>query len=154
MIGVTGRRGLPTSLALLAFGAALLLLGGSKAIGWVALAGVPAVIATVGAVRRWVGAVLAVMGLAVATTGVGGAGGDDTRRIWASIVGGVAVALAGCLVFLFASRWRGMSARYDRDAAPGKLTSLDLWRALDRGEDPTETASPAPRIDEGPDGQR
>ncbi|MFI8179787.1 TIGR02234 family membrane protein [Actinacidiphila glaucinigra] len=69
-----------------------------------------------------------------------------------SAAGGVLLLLAGIVALLRARTWPGMSNRYDRDtpkaapppartaAAPGaEERPEDLWKALDRGEDPTES---------------
>ncbi|WP_406263938.1 TIGR02234 family membrane protein [Actinacidiphila glaucinigra] len=68
-----------------------------------------------------------------------------------SAAGGVLLLLAGTVALLRARTWPGMSNRYDRDtprAAPPARTAAgaggeerpeDLWKALDRGEDPTES---------------
>ncbi|MFE0631049.1 TIGR02234 family membrane protein [Streptomyces sp. NPDC058864] len=68
-----------------------------------------------------------------------------------SAAGGVLLLLAGTVALLRARTWPGMSNRYDRDtpkparpartAAPagGEERPEELWKALDRGEDPTET---------------
>jgi uncharacterized membrane protein (TIGR02234 family) len=67
-----------------------------------------------------------------------------------AVAGGLLLLLAGLLALRYGRRWPAMSAKYDR---PGARTSLraratapvtvdpdraeDLWKALDRGEDPT-----------------
>lgn len=66
-----------------------------------------------------------------------------------SVVGGLAVAAGGVLVCLRGRRWRVMGARYDspyasaspdpaaRGSGGQEKGGTDLWKALDRGEDPT-----------------
>ncbi|MDX3237419.1 TIGR02234 family membrane protein [Streptomyces sp. ME03-5709C] len=70
--------------------------------------------------------------------------------------GGVLLLLAGAVAVLRARTWPGMSNRYDRDTPEGARTARihapapapaageerpeDLWKALDRGEDPTEAS--------------
>ncbi|MFD0330989.1 TIGR02234 family membrane protein [Streptacidiphilus monticola] len=62
-----------------------------------------------------------------------------------TLAGGLLVLAAGLLTTRQGARWPGMSARYDapvRAAAKGAParpaeTPADLWKALDRGEDPT-----------------
>lgn len=67
-----------------------------------------------------------------------------------SAVGGLLVLAAGLVALLRSRDWPGMSSRYDRDgAAPARPAHRprraefdpdrpeDLWKALDRGEDPT-----------------
>ncbi|MEY9874905.1 putative membrane protein (TIGR02234 family) [Streptacidiphilus sp. MAP12-33] len=72
---------------------------------------------------------------------------------WAAVVGGLLVVAAGASTVLRGRDWPGMSARYDAPAgkrgvaasarkgtaasAPAQQTPADLWKALDRGEDPT-----------------
>ncbi|MEW1724095.1 TIGR02234 family membrane protein [Streptomyces sp. NPDC093109] len=72
--------------------------------------------------------------------------------------GSVLILLAGLLALVYGRRWPGMSGRYERPAAAGSGTGTgaaarsrtagktpvvdpdrpeDLWKALDRGEDPT-----------------
>ncbi|AEW93532.1 MULTISPECIES: TIGR02234 family membrane protein [Streptomycetaceae] len=67
---------------------------------------------------------------------------------WITALGGALLLLAGLLAVARGARWPGMSARYERAGArpaprprrapvdpdhPG-----ELWKALDRGEDPTQ----------------
>jgi uncharacterized membrane protein (TIGR02234 family) len=72
---------------------------------------------------------------------------------WLALAGGVLVLAAGVLTMRKGGDWPGMSARYDAPAgrrtatgprrgasasgAPAQQTPADLWKALDRGEDPT-----------------
>lgn len=67
----------------------------------------------------------------------------------------VLILLAGLLALRYGKNWPAMSGRYERDAAPGPAASggqrrtarrapvvdpdrpEDLWKAIDRGEDPT-----------------
>jgi uncharacterized membrane protein (TIGR02234 family) len=66
-------------------------------------------------------------------------------------VGGVLVVLAGGAALVRGAAWPGMSSRYEnaarKDTATARAadsgTAKDLWDALDRGEDPTETFSEA-----------
>ncbi|WP_181006800.1 Trp biosynthesis-associated membrane protein, partial [Streptomyces sp. SM9] len=53
---------------------------------------------------------------------------------------------AGLLALWFGRRWPAMSGRYERDGSPRARKAAppvdpdrpeDLWKALDRGEDPT-----------------
>ncbi|MFC0597061.1 TIGR02234 family membrane protein [Streptomyces palmae] len=67
---------------------------------------------------------------------------------WVALVGGVLLLLAGLLALGYGRHWPAMSARYERSgtdrprarrAAPAVDPDRpeDLWKALDRGEDPT-----------------
>lgn len=80
------------------------------------------------------------MGLTeVAVTSVG-----HTGWPWLSAVGGLLLLCAGLLALSYGRQWPAMSGRYERAGrraarpAPEPPDSPgDLWRALDRGEDPT-----------------
>ncbi|GAA2833543.1 TIGR02234 family membrane protein [Kitasatospora paracochleata] len=62
---------------------------------------------------------------------------------WVALAGGVLLALAGVLTVRFGRGWPAMGSRYEapsRAAASAKARAespVDLWKALDRGEDPT-----------------
>lgn len=131
------------------------------ALGWAGLAGIAALLATRGWVRVAVGALLAAFGVIVAIAApaaVRGAhvvsvageksnlarlGGDVVVHVnawWTvSLAGGVLLAAAGLLTIVRGRRWPGMSARYDRPGAapPDGDDPASLWKALDRGDDPT-----------------
>jgi hypothetical protein len=104
------------------------------ACGWVALAGAGALVATRAAARRLVGGLLVVSGLGIA----GAAVGADPTAGWPLLAaaGGLAVAAAGALAVARGDRWPAMGSRYERNR-PDQAGEADLWRALDRGEDPT-----------------
>ncbi|WUH18045.1 TIGR02234 family membrane protein [Streptomyces sp. NBC_00448] len=65
-----------------------------------------------------------------------------------SVAGGLLLLLAGLIALRHGSRWPAMSSRYDRPGVRAARASAppvvdpdrpeDLWKALDRGEDPTE----------------
>jgi hypothetical protein len=132
----------------------------------VALAGLGAVLATAGRWRRFVGAVVAGAGLVVVAGAVLGGGAveatlrdelvasaasadsaaaeqaiDDlsgTGWRWLAGVGGVGVTAAGTATVLRGSRWPAMGRRFEAPAvARHPSDDTDLWRALDRGHDPT-----------------
>ena len=82
----------------------------------------------------------------------------DISVVWpaATVVAGVLGALAGLLVVLRGRRWPAMGSRYERGTAQGAGTPVPVrprtdeerahlaWRALDRGEDPTDLPPSAP----------
>ncbi|QDY76289.1 TIGR02234 family membrane protein [Streptomyces qinzhouensis] len=59
---------------------------------------------------------------------------------------GLLILLAGLLALRYGSLWPAMAGRYERDGTPRARTAPvvdpdrpeDLWKALDRGEDPTD----------------
>ncbi|MFD3453654.1 TIGR02234 family membrane protein [Streptomyces sp. NPDC058691] len=92
---------------------------------------------------------------AAAASGLTRATATDTATTgWPAVsaVGGALLLLAGVVAVLRAAVWPGMSGRYERDttatARPSTARSApvgdheerpeDLWKALDRGEDPTD----------------
>lgn len=71
-----------------------------------------------------------------------------THTAWPYVaaVGGALLLLAGLLALRYGHRWPAMSGRYERDGTPRpRRTPVrtdpdrpeDIWKALDRGEDPT-----------------
>lgn len=78
-------------------------------------------------------------------------GADVSATAWPYVsVASLAVVVAGgALVLVRGSRWAGLSSRYDAptggQVVPGRTSSeagtwdADAWKALDRGEDPTES---------------
>ncbi|MHC0432063.1 TIGR02234 family membrane protein [Streptomyces sp. O3] len=73
---------------------------------------------------------------------------DVTHTAWPYVTagGGLLILCAGLLALWFGTRWPAMSGRYERTGAPGGAKRAkapdpdrpeDLWKALDRGEDPT-----------------
>ena len=72
-----------------------------------------------------------------------------THTAWPYVaaVGGALLLLAGLLALRYGRLWPGMSGRYERngtprprrkaEAADGPDRPEELWKALDRGEDPT-----------------
>ncbi|MFF2849401.1 TIGR02234 family membrane protein [Streptomyces sp. NPDC058001] len=79
----------------------------------------------------------------------GGAAGvsDLSHTAWPYVaaVGGALILVAGLLALRYGSGWPAMSGRYERDGTPRprKAPTVDpdrpedIWKALDRGEDPT-----------------
>ncbi|MER6620558.1 TIGR02234 family membrane protein [Streptomyces sp. NPDC000931] len=71
---------------------------------------------------------------------------SHTAWPYVAAAGGVLLLLAGLLALRYGRLWPAMSGRYERNGAPRprrKPASVDpdrpedLWKALDRGEDPT-----------------
>ncbi|WP_344337428.1 Trp biosynthesis-associated membrane protein, partial [Kitasatospora putterlickiae] len=76
-----------------------------------------------------------------AATGVG-----HTAWPWVALAGGLLLALAGLLTVRYGRGWPAMGSRYEaptgkasakRPSAGAAQNPADLWKALDRGEDPT-----------------
>jgi uncharacterized membrane protein (TIGR02234 family) len=109
------------------------------ALGTVAAAGaVVAVLAAYPTVTDDLRAELAQVGITNAEVG-------HTPWYWLALVGAALAVLAGVLAVLWAPQWPEMGSRYDaptgKPDAPAAPTeeqsSLDLWKALDEGRDPT-----------------
>jgi uncharacterized membrane protein (TIGR02234 family) len=71
---------------------------------------------------------------------------SHTAWPYAAAAGGVLLLLAGLLALRYGRLWPAMSGRYERNGAPRPRRAApavdpdrpeDLWKALDRGEDPT-----------------
>ncbi|MDR3080879.1 MAG: TIGR02234 family membrane protein, partial [Streptomyces sp.] len=70
-----------------------------------------------------------------------------THTAWPyiAVLGGALILLAGLLALRYGRLWPTMSGRYERGGAPRPRRAApvdpdrpeDLWKALDRGEDPT-----------------
>lgn len=144
--------------------------GVPTALAIVGLAALVAVFAVRGAGRLLVSALLALSGAGVALAAFLGASdsaaldakaakttGDTAAAIdalthtawpYVTAVGGLLILLAGLLALWFGKSWPAMSGRYERDGSPRprKAPAVDpdrpedLWKALDRGEDPTREA--------------
>lgn len=65
---------------------------------------------------------------------------------WIALLGGLMLLASGLLAVLRSHSWPAMSSRYERDGstrvrrprtAPDPEHPAELWKALDRGEDPT-----------------
>ncbi|MFE9993176.1 TIGR02234 family membrane protein [Streptomyces avermitilis] len=141
--------------------------GVPAALAIVGLAALVAVFAVRSAGRLLVAALLALSGagtIAAALLGVSDsaaldekaaqASGDTsataealTHTAWpyAAVAGGALLLLAGLLALRYGRLWPAMSGRYERDGTPRPRQTRrvdpdrpeDLWKALDRGEDPT-----------------
>jgi len=156
--------GLPT-LEATTTGAGLSPLAG--ALGVALLAAFGAVVATGGWVRRALGLVITAAAVGVLAAGIwpgpataslaeqlaakGYAGGGyETSTLawrWVALAGAVGCAGAGAMVVRFGARWPSMGSRYDAPAVRERTSTepddaadeTRLWRALDRGHDPTQT---------------
>jgi uncharacterized membrane protein (TIGR02234 family) len=130
------------------------------ALGLVALACWGVVLVTRGRVRRAVAALgaLVSVGLLV-TTVLGRSSALDSARSatvdlgtrdtavhvtgwwWAALVAAVLTVAAFALAVRFCGAWPEMGSRYDAPASRPRaedLDDVDLWRAIDQGQDPTD----------------
>lgn len=129
---------------------------GSFAFALAGLAGSFGVLATRRVARTVVAVVVAVCGAGGAVTAwLGARGAGDllgpTERLlgsvlhvhhtawpWVAVGAGVVLAACGVVAAVRGGRWPGMGAKYDAPrGAPRRATEPDMWRALDRGDDPT-----------------
>jgi uncharacterized membrane protein (TIGR02234 family) len=71
---------------------------------------------------------------------------SHTAWPYVAAVGGLLILLAGLLALRYGRLWPAMSGRYERDGTPRPRRAAapvdpdrpeDIWKALDRGEDPT-----------------
>lgn len=93
------------------------------------LAAVAAVVALSGVARRVLGALLIVVGITAASSGH-----------WLAVLGGVLVAASGVLQVAFGHRMRKIGVGGQQRSAHDPET--DMWRALERGDDPTDDKAP------------
>ncbi|MFJ3514965.1 MULTISPECIES: TIGR02234 family membrane protein [unclassified Streptomyces] len=137
------------------------------ALAIVGLAALVAVFAVRGRSRLLVSGLLALSGLGAALSAVLGGDGRSaldaqavrttadsaahvaglTQTTWPYVTaaGAVLILAAGLLALRFGRSWPSMGGRYERDGSPRRRTVAavdpdrpeDLWKALDRGEDPT-----------------
>jgi len=116
----------------------------ARACGWLALTGVAGVLATRKWLRSVVGVVLLVAG-AMTLYVVAADSHSEAPLAWrcVAIAGSLAVIAAALLVVTAGHRWPSLSRRYDgdsgseQDSAVSTSEPLQMWRALDRGDDPT-----------------
>lgn len=80
----------------------------------------------------------------LAQVGVTDAAVSHTAWWWAAALGALVSLVACVAAFLLAPAWPEMGSRYDApgaaavpEAAPEEQSSLDLWKAMDEGRDPT-----------------
>jgi len=102
---------------------------GSVPVALLCLASVAAVVALSGVARRVLGALLVVVGIAAAFSGS-----------WPAIAGGVLVVASGGLQVALGARMPKIGVGGQKSRAPDPET--DLWRALERGDDPTDDKTP------------
>ncbi|MFF3321807.1 TIGR02234 family membrane protein [Streptomyces sp. NPDC002889] len=144
--------------------------GVPTALAIVGLAALVAVFAVRSGGRMLVSALLALSGAGAAVAATLGASDSDaldekaarttgdaaatidalTHTAWPYVTaaGGLLILLAGLLALRYGKQWPAMSGRYERDGSPRpRKTAVvdpdrpeDLWKALDRGEDPTREA--------------
>ncbi|WP_030772174.1 TIGR02234 family membrane protein [Streptomyces sp. NRRL F-2664] len=137
------------------------------ALAIVGLAALVAVFAVRGRSRLLVSALLALSGLGAALSALFGSDGRSaldaqaarttadsaahvaglTQTTWPYVTaaGAVLILAAGLLALRFGRGWPSMGGRYERDGGPRPRAAAavdpdrpeDLWKALDRGEDPT-----------------
>ncbi|MGW6709268.1 TIGR02234 family membrane protein [Streptomyces sp. NPDC054956] len=137
------------------------------ALAIVGLAALVAVFAVRGKSRLLVSGLLALSGLAAGAAALAYADGrqaldaaaarttadtaahvaDLTRTAWPYVTaaGAALILVAGLLALRFGQAWPAMGGRYERDGSPRPRKAAvvdpdrpeDLWKALDRGEDPT-----------------
>ncbi|OIV35605.1 hypothetical protein BIV57_20730 [Mangrovactinospora gilvigrisea] len=134
----------------------------ATALALVGLAAVVAVLATRRIGRLVVGAIMALSGAGIAV--VAAMGASDTSALrdaaskagynptlsavthsawpWLTLLGGVLLLAGGVLTVARGRTWPGMSRKYDAPTGAAKRvtaasTPADIWKALDRGEDPT-----------------
>jgi uncharacterized membrane protein (TIGR02234 family) len=148
--------------------------GVPAALAVVGLAALVAVFAVRRAGRVLVAALLTLCGAGTVVAAVLGAGdsaaldaraaevsGDASATVdalshsgwpYVAAAGGVLILLAGLLALRFGRLWPAMSGRYERDGTPRRRPAPvvdpdrpeDLWKAIDRGEDPTQADGPSP----------
>ncbi|WP_393084408.1 TIGR02234 family membrane protein [Streptomyces sp. LN704] len=141
--------------------------GVPAALAVVGLAALVAVFAVRRSGRLLVSALLALSGAGTAVAAVLGAGDDSaldekaaavsgdtaatadalshTAWPYVAAAGGALILVAGLLALRYGRLWPAMSGRYERDGTPRPRKARpvdpdrpeDLWKALDRGEDPT-----------------
>ena len=80
----------------------------------------------------------------LAQVGVTDASVSHTAWWWAALVGALLSLVTSVAAFVLAPAWPEMGSRYDApgtaaapEQAPEEQSSLDLWKAMDEGRDPT-----------------
>src|SRR5262245_37213868 len=96
---------------------------GTRSLALVALAASGALLATKGRIRRGIAFVILFAGIGLTL------GGN-----WMAIVSGLIVIAGGVLAVATCPTWPVMGMRFERRPV---VDDLDIWAAMDRGEDPT-----------------
>ncbi|MGI8578039.1 MAG: Trp biosynthesis-associated membrane protein [Nocardioidaceae bacterium] len=138
------------------------------ALGVVLLASFGAVIATRGLVRRGLGVLIVAAAVVVLVSavhpgaahdaleaglsakGLSGGDGFETQSVgwrWLVLAASVLCVLAGGAVAAYGDQWATMGSRYDAPSADeppapnpdDELSEAEAWRAIDRGQDPTQS---------------
>lgn len=144
--------GVPTALAIVGL-AALVAVFAVRSAGRFLVAALLALTGAGAAIAAYVGASdsAALNAEAAKATGDTAATVDAlTHTAWpyATVAGSLLILLAGLLALRYGRSWPAMSGRYERDGTPRPRKAPvvdperpeDLWKALDRGEDPTREA--------------
>ncbi len=152
-VSVSGKAvtGLPDALALVGL-AALVAVFAVRGAGRAVVA---ALLALCGAATVWTavagaagtGALNAAAAKASGLTGTTVRHAAHTGWPWIAALGGLLLLAAGLLALVRGRSWPAMSSRYERDGSPRPRRAAtrvpdpehpgELWKALDRGEDPT-----------------
>ncbi|RBY95662.1 TIGR02234 family membrane protein [Blastococcus sp. TF02-8] len=117
--------------------------------------------ALAGGALLWSGVRVLAGGVSEAAAGLPGAGGSSVTSVvvdlspaWpvVAVVAGVLGVAVGLLAALRGRGWPGMGRRYERTpaVAPARTDedrAQEAWKALDRGEDPTDPPSAGSRSD-------
>lgn len=126
------------ALMLILFGAGLVwfnaaenLRNGTRAGSLVALAAGGALLGTKGRARRLIAFAIVVAGIALCL------GGNSM-----AILSGVLVTVGGGIAFATCPTWPVMGVRFERGPVED---DLDIWAAMDRGEDPTKDTANIPK---------
>lgn len=146
--------GLPAALAVVGL-AALVAVFAVRGVGRLLVAGLLALSGLGAGLSAWTGASdsAALDEQAAQTTGNTSATiGALSHTAWPYVTaaGGLLILLAGLLALRYGRTWPAMSGRYERDGTPRPRKAArtapdpdrpeELWKALDRGEDPTREA--------------
>ena len=132
-----------------------------EALALVVLAAWGVLLVTRGRVRRALALLAALVGVAVAALALHGLLSDGNVEVgwfsyndnpptphrtawgWVALAGATVTTLAALAAFRWAPGWPEMGRKYDAPAGPApevpleERTSIDVWKALDEGRDPT-----------------